>query len=1031
MSFELTEAVQTALRSMKNNRPLNLAKAVNNQLELEEHPPVSKTAIFDSITTDDVNAPARVEFSVKYHRWLTEESLNLVNADDSTGPGTRARRDQIFGVLGIAGVNDAKLDRTFAHLEPGGHTLILAENWTPWYENRVHNHFYWDRYKETLEKKGFGKEAIAALDHSTTDVVRRLADPSDHEAYQSKGLVMGYVQSGKTANFAGTIAKAVDAGYKLVIVLTGTIELLRSQTQKRLDKELVGVENVLGGLAERVEATDREISELKSASHVNWSRVQELETTRKDITKDVDYVSTGDHDWLGGNFLKFGVMPTAVGAPRIIRMTTAAKDFQKPQFEQRFTDFKQNLRDRTKPLYDPLNLASADVLFAIVKKNSTTLKKLSDFLQGMSTDLADIPALIVDDEADQASINTKRQKPTAEDRERTAINKHIAGILQKMPRCQYVAYTATPFANVFVDPDDAADIFPKDFILALEPSPEYMGAKSYFDLEGLPDDPTPTNSNTEAYYRPVSVDDQGDVTDDDLLGALDAFVLSGAVKLWRRERLASPASLRHHTMMVHQASQTQHHAATEQQVLQAWRSAGHTSLGGVKRLADLWRTDFAPVSEARADGAPVPTSFDELKPFISKAVQKINSGRSVDGRPHPVVVVNGTKDAEYRQDDINFDAGEVWKILVGGTKLSRGFTVEGLTITVYTRVTVAADTLMQMGRWFGYRKHYRDLVRLYLGSGIDKGRRTVDLHEAFTSISKDEEEFRDELRQYAEWDEEREPLRPIDVAPMVVQRLPWLKPTGGNKMYNAVIVEKGRGGSLVDLFAMPDRASGANSRNLSRLAPVFEQLSEEGEFLSDTGTPYRARYGILSAQNVTSLLDDFEFYAEDSYEAERNFIRKRAGQADGIRDFVVYLPLLEPTKRDHAERTISGLGNTKAHILKRQRRPDRNDFSGSSARQRVAAEIISGTPLERTRATAPDNLALRLRDSQRGALMITLASDARNGIVDPSALGDPVDPNDVVSLLSIAVPYLAAPKGIIARSVQDGTWPLQPVIKIK
>lgn len=1029
MTDVLTPAILTALDTMKDQGPRNLKFAVDHHLAMEGHPPTTKSQLLDAITTNNVNDPARVAFTLKYQRWLTAESLNLVQESDSTSPGSLERRTKVFDALGVSGVDDDKLDRAIAHIGQIGHTLILADNWTPWYETRTHDNFYWNNYKETLRKKGFGREALAALDYSTTDVVRRLADPTDPKAYQSKGLVMGYVQSGKTANFAGAIAKAVDVGYKLVIVLTGTIELLRSQTQKRLDKELVGVENVLGGRAENIERIDYQLSTLDRNSPNDRKKIQELEARRKGISDGIDYLSTGDQDWLAGKFLKFGIEPSAVGAPRIIRMTTASMDFQKSQFSDLLTDFKQNLRDRTKPLYDPANLAAADVLFAVVKKNSSTLKKLNDFLQAMSTDLADIPALIIDDEADQASINTKRPKPTADDIERTKINQHISGILSQMPRCQYIAYTATPFANVFVDPQDSADIFPKDFVLALEPSPEYMGAKSYFDLDGPPDDPTPENSNAEAYYRPVSVDDNGEVTDHDLGKAIDAYVLAGAIKLWRREHLDSPGSLQHHTMMVHQAAHTKHHATTEHQVLRVWTAAGHTSARGVTRLRDLWTNDFTRVSAARADGAPIPASFDVLKPFISQAVRKIESGRTVDGQPHPVVVVNGTKDAEYRQADIDFDSHEVWKILVGGTKLSRGFTVEGLTITVYTRVTVAADTLMQMGRWFGYRNYYRDLVRLYLGSEIVKGRRTVDLYETFTSISKDEDEFRDELRQYAEWDEDREPIRPIDVAPMVVQRLPWLRPTGTNKMYNAKIVEKGRGGSLIDLFAMPERKSGANRRNLQLLAPIFNQLVHHGKFLTDSGTPYSARYAILPATEVTKLLDQFEFYSDDSYDAERNFIRNRTGRPEGIDDFIVYLPLLTPKTQPYASRTIPGLNGVQAHILKRQRRPSRHDFSGSSRRQRVAAEIITGKPENAIHSKGHDDLAHSLHTSSRGALMITLAADLRTGQSDPTALGVPVDTNDVVSLLSIAVPYRAAPKGIIARTVRDTRYSPESAIE--
>src|SRR5690606_2419189 len=121
----------------------------------------------------------------------------------------------------------------------------------------------------------------------------------------------------------------------------------------------------------------------------------------------------------------------------------------------------------------------------------------------------------------------------------------------------------------------------------------------------------------------------------------------------------------------------------------------------------------------------------------------------------PVIVVNGDKDADYEQ--VDFQKGRVWRILVGGTKLSRGFTVEGLTVTYYRRRALQADSLMQMGRWFGYRHGYRDLVRLFIArNAVGPRRKTFDLYEAFQAIVEDEEEFRAQLRTFSELDEQGE-----------------------------------------------------------------------------------------------------------------------------------------------------------------------------------------------------------------------------------------------------------------------------------
>ncbi|MCC5672612.1 hypothetical protein [Kocuria rhizophila] len=264
MSEPLAHTIVKALRTMEDDTPHNLTDTVNFFRGRDGEDVVPAEPVFEALVPDDVNAPARTRLFVDLNRWMEAQDLDvdLGDARIRSNPNSSERRQQIFDALGISGIDDERLHHTFPNLEEKRSTLIVAENWTPWYNPDAQGNFYWDQYRSVLESKGFPQDALADLDESTTKVIQRLSDPSAPEAYQSKGLVMGYVQSGKTANFAGTIAKAVDAGYKLVIVLTGTIELLRAQTQKRLDKELVGVENVLGGVATKVKELERRIAEL-------------------------------------------------------------------------------------------------------------------------------------------------------------------------------------------------------------------------------------------------------------------------------------------------------------------------------------------------------------------------------------------------------------------------------------------------------------------------------------------------------------------------------------------------------------------------------------------------------------------------------------------------------------------------------------------------------------------------------------------------------------------------------------------------
>ena len=1049
-SQALSAVIGGELNGMKDDSPRPLLVRVNQELDDSGSDEITLDQLVDVLLTDSENGSARVQFYIQLGKWVGAETLNTPKVTMVTDSGTPERRRHVFTALGLP---ESAFDALAEGYELAGlktSTMIVsAEDWTKWYPRETQKTFYWGHYKDVLQNKGFDERAIDELDKSTSQIVGRLADPTQVLPYQSKGMVVGHVQSGKTANFAGTIAKAIDAGYKLVIVLTGTIEMLRAQTQKRLDKELLGQENVLGGVAKRVADLERQIASLDRYD----PKRQKLEADLKAETKDVDYVVGKDEDWKLGKFAKFGVLPSAVGAPAIRRLTTVKKDYQGLRQFLTAVDFDQSRPDLTKPIYDPANIDRVPVLFAVVKKNTASLRKLRNDLQGLETDLEDIPALIIDDEADQASVNTKRPKPDApkskEENDRTAINGHISAILRSMPRCQYLAYTATPFANVFVDPDDSEDIFPKDFIVALEPSPEYMGAKAYHDLDGEPEHATYRTSNELAYYRPISVDVDGFAEKDGLSDALDSYVLAGAIKLWRAKRVSDSGSLKHHTMLVHEGAKQDSHEKSAERVVGAWRTGGFSSPDGLQRLRDLWERDFEPVSGFRAAGAPVPQSFDELKDLIAEVVRLVDQSADTDGKSNPVVVVNGNKNSVYKNADIDFDGRNgVWKIIVGGAKLSRGFTVEGLTTTVFTRVTMAADTLTQMGRWYGYRKNYRDLVRLFMGDGINKKGRGADisLYDTFTDIARDEEDFREDLEQYAGLDEDGKPqITPMDVAPLVLQRVPWMKPTGANKMYNSMIVEQGRGGRAKDLFQLKARDTGVHGRNLELLEQrVFPYLSEIAEFVTDGGTSYRAAYGIFSVNDVEELLRSFEFLSPEVYAPTIKFIKNHAGvKKEGIDDFVVFLPFVGTG----AQRQIPGLPfEEPVTILKRTRR-DRGDFSGSSVRQRPTGEVIagsvapSGEKQEDGSSLAGGEEARRLHAEgrgRRGALMITLAAEQRNpegGTEAPthSVPGDlpPVIAsgcNDVASLLTITMPQQAAPKGVIVRTVRVPDRANDPIV---
>ncbi len=284
----------------------------------------------------------------------------------------------------------------------------------------------WGRLEHMLLSDGRWKpDQVPSLASESFRVLRHLRDPLTNGCFSGRGLVVGYVQSGKTANYTAVAARAVDAGYRLIIVLSGIHDALRNQTQERLERELVG-----------------------------W--------------------------------------PDDCGKPPGWTLLT-----------RREADFEGG---------DPATLSRSGAFLAVVKKNTHILRKLIEFLGAAGALVEDLPALIIDDEADQASINTRgnRAPDPALDEEEDAsdqasapspTNKLIRTLLGLLPRVSYVAYTATPFANIFINPqaldrEAGEDLFPRDFALQL-PKPEgYTGTEELFGvsaqgrdvLRAVPDD---------------------------------------------------------------------------------------------------------------------------------------------------------------------------------------------------------------------------------------------------------------------------------------------------------------------------------------------------------------------------------------------------------------------------------------------------------------------------------------------------------------------------------------------------------------
>lgn len=863
---------------------------------------VSDGELLEFVLNADENDSTRTQLRMTLARWDAEDDRGYGSA-----PRSDARRTEIYHGLSLSVATAAAFSHHFPVFESPA--IVISKVFQPWYADarRTRTNVYWDDYEAYLrDVKSWSASAIASLDQTTTEVIERLSDPARTEIKQTKGLVVGYVQSGKTANFTGVVAKAVDAGYRLIVVLTGTIEILRAQTQRRMDMELIGRENILRG----------------------------LDPSDPNVAKELDYQQ--DEAWLADAFVRHGAMLDQPGVVHIDRVTTHRSDYKR--LPQGLTKLRFFRTDKQKPLNDPANLFNSDAYVAVIKKNKAPLGKLLADLKPHKGDLAQLPVLIIDDESDQASVDTtnpsKWNKDTKENRDRTTINRLITEVLEVCPRAQYVGYTATPFANVFVDPDDESDLFPADFVLSLHRPPGYMGVQEFHDIGKRWDDQerTVASSNELAHVRALV----GDVENDpstrgrELQEALDAWMLSGAIKKFRESRGA--ATYRHHTMLVHESVKQIQHEATANDVRQLWQASKFTSSEGHARLLRLYDADFYPVMVARSDGSAVPDSFDVLKPFIAEAFAQI----TIDG--DPVLIVNSDAQIKAQQKRLDFESDRVWRILVGGTQLSRGFTVEGLTISYFRRKAGQADTLMQAGRWFGFRPGYQDLVRLYIRRDD-----SVDLYDAFEALLLDEEAFRDELLQYEGLDEDGMPrLEPRQIPPLVSQHLPWLKPTARNKMWNAVIAAKATAGGFQDRYTLPPRGAAETRANLDvGIQLLSGQISALSlPFRLDDGAEGLEAFRIarVEADDLLTLLATYAWHPEydEVISPFKAFLHKATG--DGrIKEWVVAWH--RPTKQT-SSLDIGGLGHSPI-VTRRRRAEPRIDFIGSDRKHTKALEPIA------------------------------------------------------------------------------------------
>ena len=520
--------------------------------------------------------------------------------------------------------------------------IVDAKEFEPWLRDAKINgevgDFYWSRYRQLLFKKGLPKSVIDATDTVTDKVLDRLGNPRDTRIWSRLGMVVGHVQSGKTANYTGLICKAADAGYRLIVVIAGIHNNLRNQTQARIDEGFIGRDT--GRLA-----------------HANKTQRQKI-------------IGVGQFDQR-----EFPVS-----------LTNTLRDFNKATATTNTSQIGQ---------YNvPVVL--------VIKKNSSTLKNLLEWLKEHSvhqgTQMVSQPMLLIDDEADNASINTAYARD-----EVTRINSQIRELLSLFHRSCYVGYTATPFANIFIDPDtdDEAlkqDLFPRHFIIGLDAPSNYFGAQKVF-LDARDRHVRLIDDNEDILPMKHKIDHPVDVLPDSLIRAVRAFIIARAIRNARGQQAA------HASMLINASRFTDVQGRLRSRVsdvVSRIRDAvavdgakGHAALRNpeIAALHSVWDAEFA-----SAEGA----DWRAVQARLHEALVAIR-----------VVEVNASK----RSQPLDYDQGGehgVTVIAVGGFSLSRGLTLEGLTISYFLRNSMMYDTLMQMGRWFGYRPGYEDLCRLWI-----------------------------------------------------------------------------------------------------------------------------------------------------------------------------------------------------------------------------------------------------------------------------------------------------------------------------
>ena len=654
------------------------------------------------------------------------------------------------------------LEASYTITQKSGYSV--KSDYVPWLQDRKSDidFYYWNRLRDyLLGEEILPPHVLSRLDSVSSEILDYCGNPDDSGAWSRRGMVMGHVQSGKTTNYTALICKAADAGYRIIILLTGLTNSLRAQTQQRLDETFIG---------------------RKSIFHPSIPNE-------------------------GLNILNY------------------ATKIRKPLFgTTRHQDFSRVIAQN----YGVALASTNEPTIFITKKHKGTLENLRDWIRDQNQgERVPEPLLLIDDEADNASINTSKDPLRS-----TAINTVIREILQLFKCSSYLGYTATPFANIFIDPDSdhemlGDELFPRNFIKSLDPPTNYIGAHRLFDEEGdlrnnmvkVITDHSQSLPLVQSVARKHKYPISG--IPPSLREAIRVFLLTVTIRHLMGD------GKKHCSMMINVSRFNDVQAKVEGEVYQYLQKvknsvAVNARLPGIPSdpMIDKLQADF------QREFADSVYSLDEIMFNLHRAISSVK-----------VVTVNmrgGNLDYEHNR------ANGLHVIAIGGLALSRGLTLEGLTVSYIIRNASASDTLMQMARWFGYRSGYEHICRLYLPeSSLDH---YDQIHSAIEELN-GEIKVMDQLGQ-----------TPEDFGLKVRQSPTGIRITAANKMRNA------------SEFRLAQNYSGRHIEGHALLNDESVNLKHREmvqEFMRKCGEPRSINGGVcwhnVPGHLVTTLLKEFIF----------------------------------------------------------------------------------------------------------------------------------------------------------------------------